>query len=125
MFYYLFKYFNQAFDIPGTGVFRYISFRASMAAITSLIIAFIIGKRIILYLQKKQIGEIIRDLGLEGQLQKKGTPTMGGIIIIASIVIPTILFADILNVYVILMLVTTIWLGFIGFLDDYIKVYKK
>jgi phospho-N-acetylmuramoyl-pentapeptide-transferase len=104
---------------------HYISFRAASAVITSLIIALLIGKRIILYLQKKQIGEVVRDLGLEGELQKKGTPTMGGIIIIASIIIPTILFADILNIYVVLMLVTTVWLGFIGFLDDYIKVYKK
>ena len=106
-------------------MFHYISFRASLAAITSLLIALIYGKRIIQFLQKKQIGETIRDLGLEGQMQKKGTPTMGGIIIIASIVIPTILLADIFNVYIILMLVTTLWLGFIGGLDDYIKVYKK
>ncbi len=96
-----------------------------MAAITSLAIALLFGKRIILFLQRKQIGEIVRDLGLEGQMQKKGTPTMGGIIIIAGIVIPTLLFADILNVYVILMLVTTLWLAFIGGMDDYIKVYKK
>ena len=106
-------------------MFHYISFRASLAVITSLIISLIIGKRIIRFLQKKQIGEEIRNLGLEGQMQKKGTPTMGGIIIIASIVIPTLLFANLTNVYVILMLITTVWLGFIGFLDDYIKVYKK
>jgi phospho-N-acetylmuramoyl-pentapeptide-transferase len=112
-------------DFPGTGMFHYISFRASMAAITSLAITLLFGKRIILFLQKKQIGEVIRDLGLEGQMQKKGTPTMGGIIIIAGIVIPTLLFADILNIYVILMLVTTLWLAIIGGLDDYIKVYKK
>jgi UDP-N-acetylmuramyl pentapeptide phosphotransferase/UDP-N-acetylglucosamine-1-phosphate transferase len=96
-----------------------------MAAITSLIITMIFGKSIIRILQKKQIGEEIRELGLEGQIQKKGTPTMGGLIIIGGIVVPTLLFADILNVYVIIMLITTIWLGFIGFLDDYIKVFKK
>lgn len=125
MLYYLFKYLHETMDFPGTGMFHYISFRASMAAITSLAITLLFGKRIILFLQKKQIGEVIRDLGLEGQMQKKGTPTMGGIIIIAGIVIPTLLFADILNIYVILMLVTTLWLAIIGGLDDYIKVYKK
>jgi phospho-N-acetylmuramoyl-pentapeptide-transferase len=116
---------HESIDFPGAGMFHYISFRASMAAITSLAIALLFGKRIILFLQRKQIGEVIRDLGLEGQMQKKGTPTMGGIIIIAGIVVPTLLFADILNVYVILMLVTTLWLAIIGGLDDYIKVYKK
>jgi len=125
MLYYFFKYLHESIDFPGAGMFHYISFRASMAAITSLAIALLFGKRIILFLQRKQIGEVIRDLGLEGQMQKKGTPTMGGIIIIAGIVIPTLLFADILNVYVILMLVTTLWLAIIGGLDDYIKVYKK
>jgi phospho-N-acetylmuramoyl-pentapeptide-transferase len=103
----------------------YISFRSAAAIITSLFISLLIGKRIIRYLQKKQIGELVRDLGLEGQFQKKGTPSMGGIIILASIVIPTLLFAKLDNVYVILMLVTTIWLGLIGFLDDYIKIFKK
>lgn len=106
-------------------MFSYISFRSAMAIITSLIISLLIGKRIILYLQLKQAGEIIRNLGLEGQYQKKGTPSMGGIIILASIVIPTLLFARLDNVYVLLMLLTTIWLGLIGFLDDYIKVFKK
>jgi phospho-N-acetylmuramoyl-pentapeptide-transferase len=125
MLYYLFKYLHEAYSFPGAGMFQYISFRASLAILTSLFIALIFGKRIIQFLQKKQIGEIVRDLGLEGQMQKKGTPTMGGVIIIASIVIPTLLFADILNVYVILMLVTTIWLGIVGGIDDYIKVYKK
>jgi phospho-N-acetylmuramoyl-pentapeptide-transferase len=125
MLYYLFKYLDKIYDFPGAGMFHYLSFRASMAAILSLLIALIYGKRIIRFLQRKQIGEEIRNLGLEGQLQKKGTPTMGGVIIILSIIIPTLLFADILNVYVILMLVTTVWLGFIGGLDDYIKVYKK
>ncbi|PLX09193.1 MAG: phospho-N-acetylmuramoyl-pentapeptide-transferase [Marinilabiliales bacterium] len=124
MFYYLFEYLNDL-DFPGAGVFQYISFRAAMAIITSLIISLLFGKSIIRFLQKQQIGETIRDLGLEGQMQKKGTPTMGGIIILLSIFIPTILFARPDNIYIILMLVTTVWLGFIGFLDDYIKVFKK
>lgn len=106
-------------------MFHYISFRASLAIITSLIISMIFGKRIIIFLQRKQIGETIRDLGLEGQLSKKGTPTMGGIIILAAILIPVLLFGDLSNVYVLLMLLTTVWLGFVGFLDDYIKVFKK
>ncbi len=124
MLYYLFSYLDQ-FDFPGAGMFQYISFRSAMTVITSLIISLIFGKRIINFLRKKQIGEEIRDLGLEGQMQKKGTPTMGGIIILASIIIPTLLFGDLQNVYVILMLVTTIWLGTIGFLDDYIKTFLK
>ncbi len=124
MLYYLFEYLNQ-FDIPGTGMFQYISFRASMTVITSLLISLFIGKRIINYLRKMQIGETVRDLGLEGQKSKAGTPTMGGIIIIASIVVPMLLFGRLDNVYVILMLITTVWLGLIGFLDDYIKVFKK
>ncbi len=124
MFYYLFEYLDQI-DVPGAGVFRYISFRSAMAVITSLAISLLIGKNIILFLQKKQIGESIRDLGLQGQIEKQGTPTMGGLIIIASVLIPVILFGDLTNVYIQLMIITTIWLGFIGFLDDYIKVYKK
>ncbi|PLX10737.1 MAG: phospho-N-acetylmuramoyl-pentapeptide-transferase [Marinilabiliales bacterium] len=124
MLYYLFAYLDQ-FDFPGAGMFQYISFRSAMTVITSLIISMIFGKRIINYLRKKQIGEEIRDLGLDGQMSKKGTPTMGGIIILGSIILPTILFADILNIYVFLMLITTAWLGFIGFLDDYIKTFKK
>jgi len=124
MLYYLFEYLHTL-DFPGAGLFQYISFRSAMAVITSLLIATIYGKKIISFLQKKQIGEVVRDLGLEGQYQKKGTPTMGGIIIIASILIPTLLFAKLHNVYVILMIITTVWLGFIGFLDDYIKVFKK
>jgi phospho-N-acetylmuramoyl-pentapeptide-transferase len=124
MIYHLFEYLDQ-FDIPGTGLFRYLSFRAAFTVITSLVISMIIGKRIIHFLRRKQIGETIRDLGLEGQSQKKGTPTMGGIIILASIVIPVLLFADLTNVYIILMLITTVWLGLIGFLDDYIKVFRK
>lgn len=124
MLYYLFMYLDKL-DVPGAGVFRYISFRSGMALITSLIISMWVGKRIISYLRKKQIGETVRNLGLQGEQQKQGTPTMGGIIIILSIVIPVLLFADITNIYVILMLVTTLWLGTIGFIDDYIKVFKK
>lgn len=125
MLYYLFDYLHKHFDLPGSGVFQYISFRAAMAIITSLLISLIFGKRIIDYIRKKQVGETIRNLGLEGQNQKQGTPTMGGLIIIAAILIPTLLFAKLHNVYIILMLCTTIWLGTIGFLDDYIKVFKK
>lgn len=124
MLYYLFE-FLEGFDVPGAGVFNYISFRAAMAIITSLIISMFLGKSVIRMLQKKQIGEIVRNLGLEGQMQKKGTPTMGGILILASILIPTVLFAKLHNIYVILMLITTIWLGLLGFADDYIKVFKK
>ncbi len=123
MFYHLFKYLDQ-FDVTGAGMFQYISFRSGMAVITSLVISLIFGKKLINYIRKKQINETVRELGLEGQKQKEGTPTMGGLIIIGSIIIPTLLFANLRNVYVILMLVTTLWLGFIGFLDDYIKVYK-
>lgn len=124
MLYHLFTYLDTL-DIPGAGMFNYISFRSAMAIITSLIISMAFGRRLIDALQKKQIGEIIRDLGLEGQMQKKGTPTMGGLIILAAILIPILLFGDLRNIYVILMLITTIWLGFVGFLDDYIKVFKK
>jgi phospho-N-acetylmuramoyl-pentapeptide-transferase len=125
MLYYLFQFLDAQFDIPGAGVFQYISFRAAMSIITSLVISMLIGKRIIQYLQLKQVGEIIRDLDLEGQMKKKGTPTMGGIIILASIIIPVLLFARLDNIYVILMLVSTVWLGAIGFADDYIKVFRK
>jgi phospho-N-acetylmuramoyl-pentapeptide-transferase len=125
MLYYLFDYLHTNFDLPGTGVFQYISFRAAMALIFSLIISLLFGKRIIAYLQKKQVGETVRDLGLDGQLSKQGTPTMGGLIILAAILIPTLLFAKINNSYIILMLVSTVWLGIIGFIDDYIKVFKK
>jgi phospho-N-acetylmuramoyl-pentapeptide-transferase len=124
MLYYLFDYLNQL-EIPGAGVFQYISFRAAMAIITSLIISMLFGKRLIAYLQYKQVGETIRDLGLQGQMEKKGTPTMGGIIILMAILIPTLLFAKLQNIYIILMLIATVWLGAIGFLDDYIKVFKK
>lgn len=125
MLYYLFTYLNRLFDFPGAGLFQYISFRAGVAFIFSLVLAAVYGKRVIRFLQKKQIGETIRDLGLEGQYQKKGTPTMGGLIIIGAIIIPTLLLARLENIYVILMLITTIWLGFIGFVDDYIKIFKK
>jgi phospho-N-acetylmuramoyl-pentapeptide-transferase len=125
MLYYLFEYIRQNFDVPGAGLFQYISFRAGVAAVLSLLITITFGKKLINFLRKKQVGEDIRDLGLEGQLQKKGTPTMGGIIIIAAILIPTLLMAKLDNVYIILLVATTIWLGLIGFLDDYIKVFKK
>lgn len=115
----------EKYDIPGAGVFQYISFRAGMAMILSLVISAIIGKKIIRILQKQQVGEIVRDLGLEGQLAKQGTPTMGGLIILAGILIPTLLFAKLNNVYIILMVISTISLGLIGFLDDYIKVFRK
>ena len=124
MLYYLFEYLNSI-DVPGAGVFRYISFRTAMSVFTSLIISMFFGKYIIMFLQKQQVGEIVRDLGLEGQIQKQGTPTMGGLMILAAIIIPTVLFAKLDNIYVILMLVSTIWLGAIGFIDDYIKVFKK
>ncbi|MGV8095777.1 MAG: phospho-N-acetylmuramoyl-pentapeptide-transferase [Mangrovibacterium sp.] len=124
MFSFLYEWFKDA-DIPGWGMLQYISFRSAAAIITSLFITMGFGKRLIRLLQKKQIGEEIRDLGLEGQMQKKGTPTMGGIIILASIIIPTLLFANLRNIYIILMLVTTLWLGVIGFIDDYIKVFLK
>ena len=125
MFYYLFDFLDKQFDVPGAGVFHYISFRAAMALIVSLLISLVFGKRIINLLHKKQVGETVRDLGLTGQLEKKGTPTMGGLIILSAIVIPTLLFAKLHNVYIILMLLSTVWLGAIGFLDDYIKVFKK
>ncbi|MGC1391790.1 MAG: phospho-N-acetylmuramoyl-pentapeptide-transferase [Bacteroidales bacterium] len=124
MFYYLFNYL-ESINFPGARLFTFISFRSAAAVITSLIISLLIGKRIIKYLQKKQVGEVVRNLGLEGQYNKQGTPSMGGIIILASIIIPTLLFAKLGNVYIILMLIATIWLGLIGFLDDYIKIFKK
>ncbi len=124
MIYYIYSLIDH-WDIPGLGVLQYISFRAAASAILSLVLTMIYGKRIISFLRKKQIGEDVRDLGLEGQLQKKGTPTMGGIIILTSILVPTFLFARLDNIYVWLMIITTIWLGLIGFIDDYIKVFKK
>jgi phospho-N-acetylmuramoyl-pentapeptide-transferase len=125
MLYYLFTYLNKNYNIPGTGVFQYITFRMAMAVIVSLIVTTVYGRRLIDYLRFKQVGETVRNLGLEGQMQKAGTPTMGGMIIILGILIPTLLFAKLDNIYVILMLITTVWLGAIGFLDDYIKVFKK
>lgn len=125
MLYHLFTYLDQSFNIPGAGVFQYISFRAAGAIITSLFITMIIGKRLIGYLRKKQVGESIRDLGLTGQVEKQGTPTMGGLIILSAILIPTLLFAKLNNIYILLVLVATVWLGIIGFLDDYIKVFRK
>ena len=125
MLYHLFEYLEKSCNLPGTGMFQYLSFRSAMAVIFSLVIALVIGKKIIRLLQRKQIGEEIRNLGLEGQLQKKGTPTMGGIIILLSILVPILLFGDLTNIYVILMIISTIWLGAIGFIDDYIKVFKK
>ena len=121
---YLFEYLNTI-NIPGAGLFDYISFRAGMALITSLVISIVFGQRLIGMLRKQQIGETIRDLGLDGQLAKAGTPTMGGLIILAAILIPTLLFAKLDNIYVITMLLATVWLGLIGFIDDYIKVFKK
>ena len=125
MLYYLFNYLNELFGLPGAGMVNSISFRAASAIIFSLIIAMIYGKKIIKYIQKKQVGETVRDLGLDGQTQKAGTPTMGGVIIIIATVVPVVLFAKINNIYVILLLITTLWMGAIGFLDDYIKVFKK
>lgn len=124
MLYELFNYLDQL-DIPGAGVFKYVSFRSVMAFILALFISTTIGRRIIDKLQKLQIGEVVRDLGLEGQMSKKGTPTMGGIIIIIAIIIPILLFARLNNIYLIIMLITTVWLGALGFADDYIKVFKK
>lgn len=125
MLYYLFEYLDQSFDIPGAGVFKYITFRAGLAMVFSLLVSLVFGKKIIRLLQKQQIGETIRDLGLEGQVQKAGTPTMGGIIIIAAILIPVLLFAKLDNIYILLLILTTLWMGAIGFADDYIKVFKK
>ena len=126
MIYHIFEYLREiGVDLPGSGLFQYLSFRAIAAFTTALLISIFAGKRIIGWLQKKQIGETIRDLGLEGQMQKKGTPTMGGIIIFLSIIIPVLLFADLANIYTVLMLISTVWFFLIGFTDDYIKVFKK
>lgn len=123
--YYLFRYLHDTYHVPGTGVFQYISFRAAMAVLTSLLIAQVFGGQLINRLRIKQVGESIRDLGLAGQMEKKGTPTMGGLIILLAIVVPVLLFARLRNIYVILLLISTVWLGLIGFLDDYIKVFRK
>ena len=125
MLYYLFEYLDKHTNLPGMGAFHYISTRAALAIITSLFITVILGKRIINFLLKLQVGETIRDLGLEGQAKKQGTPTMGGLIILSAILIPTLLFTKLDNVYIVIMIICTIWLGIIGFIDDYIKVFKK
>ncbi|MXV52773.1 phospho-N-acetylmuramoyl-pentapeptide-transferase [Pedobacter sp. HMF7647] len=125
MLYYLFTYLNKEFHLPGSGVFQYISFRTAMAVIFSLFITTVYGSRLIRFLRAQQVGETVRNLGLEGQMQKQGTPTMGGLIILLGILVPTLLFAKLDNIYVILMIVTTVWTGIIGFVDDYIKVFKK
>lgn len=125
MLYYLFDYLDKNFDLPGAGLFRYLSFRAAMAIIVSLFITLILGKRIIRMLLNKQVGETIRDLGLEGQSKKQGTPTMGGLIILSAILIPVLLLTKLNNIYILIMLLSVVWLGCIGFIDDYIKVFKK
>ncbi|MDV7140649.1 phospho-N-acetylmuramoyl-pentapeptide-transferase [Maribacter sp. TH_r10] len=125
MLYYLFEFLEKEYQLPGASLFGFTTFRAAMAILFSLIIATVYGKKVILLLQRKQIGESIRDLGLQGQEQKAGTPTMGGLIIIMATLIPVLLFADILNIYIILLIVTTVWMGVIGFIDDYIKTFKK
>jgi phospho-N-acetylmuramoyl-pentapeptide-transferase len=125
MLYYIFKYLDEAYNLPGAGLFQYITFRSGIAVILSLLISTIYGKRIINYLRNKQVGETVRELGLDGQVQKAGTPTMGGIIIILATLVPVLLLAKLDNIYIILLLVTTVWMGSIGFLDDYIKVFKK
>lgn len=125
MLYYLFEYLEKTYDLPGAGLFQFITFRAAMATILSLIIATVYGKKIISFLRRKQMGESIRDLGLEGQNEKVGTPTMGGVIIILATIIPVLLFAKLENIYVVMLLVTTLWMGTIGFIDDYLKKFKK
>lgn len=125
MLYYIFQYLDKAFDVPGAGVFQYITFRSALAFILSLLIATIYGKKIINYLRNQQVGETVRELGLEGQTAKAGTPTMGGIIIILATLIPVLLLAKLNNIYIILLIMTTLWMGTIGFIDDYIKIFKK
>ncbi len=125
MLYYIFEYLDKVLNVPGTGVFQYITFRSALAIIMSLLISTVFGKRIIEYLRNKQIGETVRELGLDGQKQKAGTPTMGGLIIILATLVPVLLLTKLNNIYIILLIVTTIWMGLIGFLDDYIKIFKK
>lgn len=125
MLYYLFEYFDKSLNIPGTGVFQYITFRSGLAVLLSLMISTIYGKRIINFLRNQQVGETVRELGLEGQTQKAGTPTMGGLIIIIATLIPVLLLAKLNNIYIVLLVVTTLWMGTIGFVDDYIKIFKK
>jgi phospho-N-acetylmuramoyl-pentapeptide-transferase len=124
MLYHLFTYLDATWDLPGAGLFRYVTFRAAMSLLTSLLVGILLGKRIIAWLQQKQVGEVVRNLGLEGQMKKQGTPTMGGLIILAAILLPTLLFADLTSIYTQLMIVVTLWLGIIGFIDDYIKVFR-
>ena len=125
MLYYLFEYLDKTLDIPGTGVFQYITFRSAIALILSLTLSTIYGKKIITFLRNQQVGETVRELGLEGQTQKAGTPTMGGLIIIFATLIPVLLLTKLNNIYIILLIVTTLWMGTIGFIDDYIKIFKK
>jgi len=125
MLYHLFDFLEKNYNLPGAQLFRFISFRAAMAVITSLLISMVFGKYIVAYLKRKQIGETVRELGLEGEKSKAGTPTMGGLIILGALLIPTLLFARLDNVYIQLMLIVTVWMGAIGFLDDYIKVFRK
>ena len=125
MLYYLFEYLDKTLDVPGTGVFQYITFRSGLAVLLSLLISTIFGKRIINFLRNQQVGETVRELGLEGQTQKAGTPTMGGLIIILATLVPVVLLAKLDNIYIILLIVTTLWMGTIGFIDDYIKIFKK
>ncbi|MBT8376098.1 MAG: phospho-N-acetylmuramoyl-pentapeptide-transferase, partial [Bacteroidia bacterium] len=125
MLYYLFEYLEQQYQLPGASVFQYITFRAAIAIILSLLISTIFGKKIINYLQRQQVGETVRDLGLAGQVEKAGTPTMGGVIIILATLIPVLLFSKLDNIYVIMLIITVIWMGLVGFTDDYIKVFKK
>ncbi|GAA3728818.1 phospho-N-acetylmuramoyl-pentapeptide-transferase [Flavobacterium ginsengisoli] len=125
MLYYLFEYFDKTLDIPGTGVFQYITFRSALAFMLSLLLSTIYGKRVINFLRRQQVGETVRELGLAGQNEKAGTPTMGGLIIIFATLIPVLLFARLHNIYIVLLIVTTLWMGTIGFVDDYIKIFKK
>ncbi len=125
MLYYLFDYLDKSLDVPGTGVFQYITFRSGLAVLLSLLLSTIFGKRIIEFLRNQQVGETVRELGLEGQTQKAGTPTMGGLIIILATLVPVFLFAKLDNIYIVLLVVTTLWMGTIGFIDDYIKIFKK
>jgi phospho-N-acetylmuramoyl-pentapeptide-transferase len=125
MLYYLFDYLEKTYQFPGAGLFQFLTFRAALAVLFSLLIAIIYGKKIIKFLRKQQVGETIRDLGLDGQIEKAGTPSMGGIIIILATIIPVLLFAKLENIYVVLLLITTVWMGIIGFIDDYIKIFKK
>ncbi|MFV5702283.1 phospho-N-acetylmuramoyl-pentapeptide-transferase [Flavobacterium sp. XS2P12] len=125
MLYYLFEYLDKTLDVPGTGVFQYITFRSALALMLSLLLSTIYGKRIIRFLQRQQVGETVRELGLAGQNEKAGTPTMGGLIIIFATLVPVVLFAKLHNIYIVLLIVTTLWMGTIGFIDDYIKIFKK